>query len=771
MSLSFRLSSTAVLAVALSTFAFAAETDPSDAPPVRLDDYIVETNPATFDQKAPAVTQQALAIDFQGLNLATTAETLRNFPNLFIRERFIGDKNAPVGIRGTSNRQTGRTLVLADGVPLSNFLGTGFGNSPRWFLLAPEEIEKVAVIYGPFSALYAGNSIGGTVLFTTSMPTRLMAEAKGQYFYHEFREFGTDENLHGKTAFVSVGNKIGKFSYYTFYSRLDNESASTQFWTINNSATSAPGSGGTVVTGAKTDTDFSGNPRIIYGAEGPTEAIHNLFKAKLGYDLSPDLHLRYVLAYWDNEENRNAPETYLRNAAGNPVWVGKVEAANRTFTISPAQFGLSERNQADLVNALTLDFQPETGFQIVVVGSRYDALKDRQYTSTGALPAARESGPGQATIASDTGWQTLEVKLGYRADHHWLAAHAPAFGYHFDNYYTISNQYNLSDWRNPASITSLNSGNGGETRTQALYAQDVWSFAPDWTLTPGIRWEDWTACDGYREKDFAGSRVHTGYADRSSAALSPKLALAWKPAPGWNARLSFGEAYRFPTVGELFQGSVSANGSVTNNDPNLRAEHALDEDLTVERSLDRDSFVRLSLFQEDVRHALISQSAILPDGTSFTGTQNIGRIRTRGAELTFERKRFLADSVDVTVAISYTDARILENADLPASVGKQVPRIPYWQTRTALTWRPWRRLAISGQLRTSSHQFNTLDNSDPYGGYGGADSYTVLDLKATALLPHHLTASLGCDNVTDDRYHVYHPIEERTWFGEMTWRY
>ena len=736
---------------------------------LQLDDYLVETNPATFDQKAPAVTQQVLGSDLKELNLATTVGALRNLPNLFIRERFIGDKNSPVGIRGTSNRQTGRTVVLADGVLLSNFLGTGFGNSPRWFLIAPEEIEKAAVIYGPFSALYPGNSIGGTVLFTTKMPTQPEAEVKGQYFFHHFKEFGTDDDLHGSTAFVSVGGSAGKLSYYGFYSHLDNLSAPTQFWTVNNSATTAPGTGGTVVTGAVTDTDFSGRARIIYGAEGPTKAVHDLFKVKLGYEFSPVLHLRYTLAYWTNQENLDSPGTYLRDASGTEIWSGKVESAGRTFTISPSQFGLSDRRQVDVVNAFSLAYTPASGLQALVVGNLYDVLKDKTFASTAALPVARTGGSGLATVLGRTGWKALDAKLGYRAESGWLASHAPTFGWHGDDYFTISNQYTLGNWCDPASRIALNNGNGGETRTAAIYAQDVWAFAPDWTFTPGVRWEDWRATGGYKEKDFSGVRVRTIFADRSQSALSPKLALAWKPAPHWNARLSLGEAYRFPTVGELFQGAISANGSVTNNDPTLRAERALDKDLTVERTLGKAGLLRASLFEEDVHRALISQSTLMPDGTSFSGTQNIGRVRTRGGEVAYDQKKFLVDSLDASFAVSYTDAKILENADLPSSIGKQVPRIPYWQTRASLTWHARSWLAFYGQLRTSSHQFNTLDNSDPYGGYGGADKYTVADLKAMATLRKNLTVSLGCDNVGDERYHVYHPMPERTFFAEIKW--
>lgn len=206
-----------------------ADTSLADGPAIHLDDYIVETSAATFDKKAPAVTQQVLARDLQKLNLATTVSALRNLPNIFIRERFIGDKNAPVGIRGTSNRQTGRTLVIADGILLSNFLGTGFGNSPRWFLIAPEEIAKVAVIYGPFSALYAGNSIGGTVLFTTKEPDRTESSAKAQYFTHSFNEYATHDDLHGSNAFLSAGGRSGNFTYYAFLNHCDNLSASTIF--------------------------------------------------------------------------------------------------------------------------------------------------------------------------------------------------------------------------------------------------------------------------------------------------------------------------------------------------------------------------------------------------------------------------------------------------------------------------------------------------------------------------------------------------------------
>ena len=77
-----------VLAATFAASSLAATSDTADPGEVlRLDDYLVKTNPATFDQKAPAVTQQVLGSDLKELNLATKVGDLRNLPNLFIRER------------------------------------------------------------------------------------------------------------------------------------------------------------------------------------------------------------------------------------------------------------------------------------------------------------------------------------------------------------------------------------------------------------------------------------------------------------------------------------------------------------------------------------------------------------------------------------------------------------------------------------------------------------------------------------------------------------
>ncbi len=70
--------------------------------------------------------------------------------------------------------------------------------------MSPEEIETVSILYGPFSALYAGNSFGGVVNINTRMPEKFEAHASAQTFIQNFELYGTDKTLNGNHQTASV---------------------------------------------------------------------------------------------------------------------------------------------------------------------------------------------------------------------------------------------------------------------------------------------------------------------------------------------------------------------------------------------------------------------------------------------------------------------------------------------------------------------------------------------------------------------------------------
>src|SRR5690606_716730 len=133
--------------------------------------------------------------DVQSINIATTEDVVKYEPSLVIRRRFIGDANGTLGIRGSNMFQTSRSMVFADGVPLHYFLQSRWSGAPRWTMVSASEIAQVEVVYGPFSAEYSGNAMGGVILIETAVPQAREAHVDVGYFSQDFSAYQFDGTL------------------------------------------------------------------------------------------------------------------------------------------------------------------------------------------------------------------------------------------------------------------------------------------------------------------------------------------------------------------------------------------------------------------------------------------------------------------------------------------------------------------------------------------------------------------------------------------------
>ena len=166
----------------------------------------------------------------------------------------------------------------------------------------------------------------------------------------------------------------------------------------------------------------------------------------------------------------------------------------------------------------------------------------------------------------------------------------------------------------------------GNTQLRSVYAQDGWAFAPRWKTVLGARLERWTASNGLT--DFSASSA-LSFPSRSESFVSPKAALSYQGAADTVLKASAGRAVRFPTVGELYGATSTANSQYI-NDPNLRPEKSLTTELTAEKDLG-SGLLRLTFFTENTRDALYSQTAFdAAANLNISRVQNIGRIATKG---------------------------------------------------------------------------------------------------------------------------------------------
>lgn len=758
------------LAFSFSNFAFAEHNED-----INLDEVTVTAPIDSRIVNHPAAVETYTKQQIQdSINATTSQQTLKYLPSFQVRERYIGDRNGPIATRTTGTLSSAQTMLYADGVLLSNLLGNGFGFAPRWGLVSPEEIESVNILYGPFSALYAGNSFGGVVNLNTRMPTKFEAHASAQAFAQNFELYGTDKTYDGNHETFSVGNKINDLSFWFTADHLENTSQPMQF--ANSVALGTAAGARTAVTGAYQDKDPTGKNRVVFGATGIDHSEQLNLKFKAAYDITPTIKVAYTLGIWDLD-SRVDVDSYIKDAAGNAVYNGRVTFNGQNYDVS----GFNNPAEAEALHIMqAIDVKSNTKglFDWQLTLSDYDYQKDKNSASNVPSGGTVDAGNpylnrvGRVTDLNGTGWTVFDARGTLRPLDGLDRQHTIDFGYHIDDYKLHSDTNNTADW-STGNKGVLFGTSRGETTTQAFYLQDKWQLDPKWALTFGARQEHWEATNGSNQTTTSTGFKTSSYQDKSDNKFSPKLSLSFEPEPAWGFRTSLGQAFRFPTVGELYQ-QVTSGSTLVQNNPDLKTEEVISAELTAERRF-ANGLIRASLFHENKYDALVSQT--IPTGAGCvagqcTFIQNVDHVRTRGIEISTEWQDVLVYGLDLLGSLTLTDAEILRNKANPAIEGNNPIRIPKSMVKAVATYHQGNNLTYSLAARYSGRQYNTLDNSDNNPDtFGGASKFFFVDVKANYKFADRFTASVGVDNINNYKAYIFHPYPQRTGYVQLKFDY
>ena len=253
----------------------------------------------------------------------------------------------------------------------------------------------------------------------------------------------------------------------------------------------------------------------------------------------------------------------------------------------------------------------------------------------------------------------------------------------------------------------------------------------------------------------------------STSAVSPKASLNWNVADPWTLSASWGAASRMPTVTELYQ-AITTGVQLTVPNPNLKPERANSYELAAEYQTDITR-LRLSLFREDISNALLSQSAPLLPGSDHPVQlcaecrphPRAARCRAGG------RPEGCSDRQPVRPLRQphlYVNGRTVKDIAFPAAVGKFIPQLPKLRGEVTATYHVTEALALTLAGRYSDRSFGTIDNSDPDSHtFQGFDGYMVVDVRAHYQVNDNWSASIGVDNLNNDKYILFHPFPQRTY--------
>jgi iron complex outermembrane receptor protein len=694
------------------------------------------------------------------INLKDPEDAVKYMPSLFVRKRNDGDNQAVLATRSWGVNSSARSLIYYDDLLISALIGNNNTNSsPRWNLISPEAIGRIDYLNGPFAAAYPGNSIGGVLLISSKMPDKPFATAKETVSVMPWNQYGTKDTYVTSQTSAAAGSRDGKLSWLVSANYLD---SFQQPLTYTTSGSIPAGT-----TGAFPAKNKVGQEADVVGTGILAHSQQTSANLRLAYDLSPLVQATYSLGIWNNHQVSD-PQTYLRSTAtGLPTFAGIASFANARYIW----------DETHMSNAVAIRSDTKGVFDFDLSASSYNYLEDTQlnpYTVTSRVGFSQN---GKIQRLDGTNWQNADAKgiwrpLGYGG------AHEISFGIHGDRYRLENPTYGSAVWYQASTATGqLYANSQGETRTGALWLQDAWKIQPNLKLTLGGRLESWQSLDGQNVVTLANgagaitSSFTTSQPGLASTNFSPKASLSYDPNKDWNITANFGEAYRYPTVLELYQ-NVTVGSTITVANPFLRPEQDFTGELNIERHWN-DGRVRLTLFRERTNDAIIAQTNMINATQSATTFSNVDAIRMQGIELSADKDDVFIAGLQLFGSVTYVDSKILADAGwvgknpltgVPTTVvGKRVPYVPDWRAKLGVTYRPNDSWAYTVAARYSGKQYSTLDNTDivPH-VYGAFDNFFVVDLKVHYNATKNLAFDFGIDNLFNEQYFLFHPFPGRT---------
>lgn len=698
--------------------------------------------------KTPALGVGIGGEQIAAINAINAEDVVRYAPSLIVRKRYIGDANATLSFRNMHTTQTPRALVTVDGFAISNFLGADFFTAPKWAVLAPSDIARAEIIYGPTSARYSGHSMGGTMLIKTRDITETAVRINAQVFGQNYKYYKTDEDLFGWSIDTGFDFALGdRGGVSVSYRHFENEGQPQEWRTVSASSPYA----------AQAIVDKELSFLRIGAQDSVVDSTEDQFRLRAKYDLGGGWELRGLAALLVNQEDTLKPRSFLRDASGAETFIG----------ISGVNMGLAK--STELLAGIGLSGEA-AGWKLDLSFSRFDVLEGKERRSdnfdvvTGARPVTGR------LMTQDAYWNSFEGT----AEQHF-GAHALALGLSYAGYSDDNRTLTTSDWLS-ASITGLRDASGGKTQLLGAFIEDAITLKPGLIATLGLRYENWRASDGFLTND--GSTV--GYGSRSHDAWSPKVALSFRPDDLTEIIASAALATRFPTVRELYQPGLIAYGAniggldLNGFNPDLKPEKAIDLQFTASRRIGNVK-VTLSGYRQDVRQTIFSQTIAIPDPVTEDLAQNslitnIGKVHTWGADLIVSAENILTDGLVLDANLSWIDPEITRNSLNPALVGNRFPRVPKWRANASIRYSPSANWSLTANFRHQGTPDRNIENNSTSlcGTFYCVSSFSFVDLKAAKRLGT-LELSAGVDNLLNEKAFVYHPYPGRTFVLGIKW--
>lgn len=513
-------------------------------------------------QRAPAVASVITAEDIAAMGATDLDAVLEAVPGIHVSRASVRYAGTYL-IRGIGGgtQSNAEVLLLQDGVPMTTMFNGDKGAA--WRGTPVGNIARIEVIRGPGSALYGADAYAGVINIITKTAreapgTEIGAGAGSYRSWDSWMHHGGQVGPVGVAAYLRVGTSEG------FKGTIPADAQTRNDQRFGTRASLAPG-------GLNTGYDAVDASLNLNWGE---------WRAHAAYKLRDNL-----------ESGAGVSSALIPDAAG------RAEVATASLGWNAPRFS-GDWGLGWSASFLHYRFTHPDHLMLLPPGT---------VLSTGSFPDGLIGGPNQwerqARISAFATWTGL-------ANHSWRfgAGHDDLDLYKtrtFKNYVL-----NAAGVPVPAGPVADYSDIQPFIRPQArqvtyAYLQDECRLAPDWTLTAGLRRDNYS--------DFGGT-------------TNPRLALVWDAAYDLTAKLLYGSAFRAPSFNEQYGINPVANGN-----PGLKPATVRTLEAALAWQLRPDARINLSVFRYAMKDIiqLVANPAPAPGSTY----QNAGRQTGSGMEI------------------------------------------------------------------------------------------------------------------------------------------
>lgn len=662
--------------------ALAAVSLTSAQPAPELDPMVV-----TVTRSARAATQLPMTVDVLGPEAFVTTPVLMVDDMLktsaaFSLFRRTGSLMANPTAQGVSLRNlgpsgAGRTLVLLDGVPLND----PFGGWVAWTKVSRLSLAGAEIVRGGGSSAWGSAALGGTIQFLTTAAPSLATPAR------ESRDRSSTADPASPAFAGQFLAEVGDFS-----------TRSAEIL-----ARGSTGAGHLQVTAKTFDTD--GFWRVGARDRGPidrrTDQDHQV--AQISW--------RHITA---GGTTTGLSARYYREERGNGTPLQRNDTREGFFS----------GNASGRLAGIDGDWTASAYVQTQEFRSRFTAVSEDRASETPALDqfAVPADAAGAAAVLTWRGEGSATTTMG--ADARWVRGET-------QEAYLLQN-----------GAFTRHRFAGGEQRFVGVFAQHDRALAPDWRMTLGARGDFWENRDGRRREvelsTGAAVRDET-FATRDGVEFSPSAGLVWQVREAIRLRAAAYQAFRVPTLNELYR-PFRVGNVITEANAALAVENLTGAEIGTDFTGARGSLALTGFINE--LHDAVSNVTIGPGPGNVPGVgfvpaggvgrqrRNLERVRVRGFEVTGRWQA--SPALRLRADYLFSDATVRRAAS-PAEdlAGRRLAQVPRHTLTAGVDWRSdgWN---ANAQVRHVSTAFE--------------DDANRLELAPATTLDLRLGRSIGRDD-------------------------